>query len=189
MPPKIEPCIDQNADVKSTNVPDTSMDGVLDEIVYSDDTILSRTLKRKFTELEEITERLRARLFDVTGDADFDPDDQFENDLNTLPDEDDDLGINGNDDFDWLKMCREQEKSIDEIDLFTGKICDREMSVTDVKCVNGTPESSTENDDVLSEALITAVSITDTTEPNPLGPTVIHDAVKRVDDPLNEGND
>uniref|UniRef100_A0A1S4H5T4 Uncharacterized protein n=1 Tax=Anopheles gambiae TaxID=7165 RepID=A0A1S4H5T4_ANOGA len=54
-------------------------------------TSLSRALKRKFTELEEITERLKARLFDVTGDdeddddgdADADPDDEFERDLNT----------------------------------------------------------------------------------------------------------
>lgn len=48
-----------------------------------DDFALSRALKRKFTELEEITQRLRARLFDVTGDSD----DQFESDLNTVPDE------------------------------------------------------------------------------------------------------
>lgn len=48
-------------------------------------------LKRKFTELEEITERLRARLLDVTDetdDLDKDMDDEFESDLNTLPDED-----------------------------------------------------------------------------------------------------
>ncbi|KFB46460.1 hypothetical protein ZHAS_00014472 [Anopheles sinensis] len=50
-------------------------------------TSLSRALKRKFTELEEITERLKARLFDVTGDECLDPDDQFERDLNTEADE------------------------------------------------------------------------------------------------------
>lgn len=57
----------------------------------SDDgsTVLSRTLKRKFTELEEITQRLKARLFDVTGDENIDPDDEFENDLNTVVDEND----------------------------------------------------------------------------------------------------
>ncbi|XP_053677195.1 uncharacterized protein LOC128727321 [Anopheles nili] len=54
-------------------------------------TSLSRALKRKFTELEEITERLKARLFNVTGDDDgTDPDDQFERDLNTEADEEDD---------------------------------------------------------------------------------------------------
>lgn len=84
--------------------------------VAGDHTVLSRTLKRKFTELEEITQRLRARLFDVTGDMHTDPDDQFENDLNTLPYEDDDeeefklanendLGV---DDFDWSNICAMQ---------------------------------------------------------------------------------
>lgn len=48
---------------------------------------LSRALKRKFTELEEITQRLKARLFDVTGDENVDPDDEFERDLNTEADE------------------------------------------------------------------------------------------------------
>lgn len=52
-----------------------------------DDSALSRALKRKFTELEEITQRLRARLFDVTGGGTGDSDDQFESDLNTIPDE------------------------------------------------------------------------------------------------------
>lgn len=77
-----------------------------------DDSALSRALKRKFTELEEITQRLRARLFDVTGNMTIDPDDQFENDLNTIPDE-------GNDNFeesnmasemslDWLEHCHNQ---------------------------------------------------------------------------------
>ncbi|XP_053683720.1 C2 domain-containing protein 3 [Sabethes cyaneus] len=53
-------------------------------------TSLSRALKRKFTELEEITQRLKARLFDVTGDENVDPDDEFERDLNTEADEADD---------------------------------------------------------------------------------------------------
>lgn len=54
---------------------------------------LNRILKRKFTELEEITERLRARLLDVTDDSDEldkDMEDEFESDLNTQPDEDGD---------------------------------------------------------------------------------------------------
>lgn len=63
--------------------------------------LLSRTLKRKFDELDEITQRLRARLYDVTND---DPDEEFEKDLNTEVDEseesfsNDELG-----DFGWLK--------------------------------------------------------------------------------------
>lgn len=81
--------------------------------IAADHTVLSRTLKRKFSELEEITQRLRARLFDVTGDMHTDPDDQFENDLNTLPDEEDDedefklANENGTntDDYDWSNLC------------------------------------------------------------------------------------
>lgn len=46
-------------------------------------TSLSRVLKRKFTELHEITQRLRSRLLDVTKDDD----DEFERDLNTVSDE------------------------------------------------------------------------------------------------------
>lgn len=86
--------------------------------IAADNTVLSRTLKRKFTELEEITQRLRARLFDVTGDMHTDPDDQFESDLNTLPEEDDDedefklAHENGScaDDFDWSNMCAMQSQ-------------------------------------------------------------------------------
>lgn len=49
--------------------------------------LLSRALKRKFTELEEISQRLRSRLLDVNDlpielDDEFD---EFENDLNTVP--------------------------------------------------------------------------------------------------------
>lgn len=61
--------------------------------------LLSRTLKRKFSELDEITQRLKARLFDVTGNDNFDPDEEFERDLNTVVDEDmEDNSV----DFDWL---------------------------------------------------------------------------------------
>lgn len=74
-----------------------------------DDSALSRALKRKFTELEEITQRLRARLFDVTGNMTIDPDDQFENDLNTIPDEGDDNFEESNMasemSLDWLEHC------------------------------------------------------------------------------------
>lgn len=62
-------------------------------------TSLSRALKRKFTELDEITQRLRARLFDVTGDENIDPDDEFENDLNTEADENE---LNSDGEFEWL---------------------------------------------------------------------------------------
>ncbi|CAO1403724.1 unnamed protein product [Diamesa serratosioi] len=64
-------------------------------------TLLSRTLKRKFNELDEITQRLKARLFDVTGDEDYDPDDEFEKDLNTEVDDMDDEHFK-DEDFAWL---------------------------------------------------------------------------------------
>lgn len=68
--------------------------------------LLSRALKRKFTELDEITQRLRLRLSKVTNEADNDDDnndaecsnnnknndeltDEFERDINTLCVEDD----------------------------------------------------------------------------------------------------
>lgn len=55
--------------------------------------LLSRALKRKFIELDEITQRLRLRLSDVTRDeSDASNDelaDQFERDINTLCVEDD----------------------------------------------------------------------------------------------------
>ncbi|CRK98440.1 CLUMA_CG011797, isoform A [Clunio marinus] len=75
------------------------------DVGSSDDgsNLLSRTLKRKFTELDEITQRLKARLFDVTGDENFDPEDEFERDLNTAVDEmDEDEG--NQQDFAWLKQ-------------------------------------------------------------------------------------
>lgn len=66
------------------------------------DGVLSRTLKRKFTELDEITQRLKARLFDVTGDENFDPDEEFEKDLNTVISDEED-NIENKEDFAWLK--------------------------------------------------------------------------------------
>lgn len=55
--------------------------------------LLSRTLKRKFTELDEITRRLRLRLSNVTNDesdaSNDDLADEFERDINTLCVEDD----------------------------------------------------------------------------------------------------
>lgn len=65
---------------------------------------LGRALKRKFTELEEISQRLKARLFDITAEAeqeDFDPDDEFERDLNTVVESDDD-DVVSREDFGWL---------------------------------------------------------------------------------------
>lgn len=70
------------------------------------DSSLSRALKRKFTELEGISQRLKARLFDITSeDDDFDPDDEFERDLNTIAVEEGETAIGAETDtenFAWL---------------------------------------------------------------------------------------
>lgn len=102
--------------VRSQSPPADCLSLPMDE-EEADHSVLSRTLKRKFMELEDITQRLRARLFDVTGDADTDPDDQFESDLNTVPTEDDDfedLQQRGliSDNFDWIQMCRNQQPNL-----------------------------------------------------------------------------
>lgn len=69
----------------------------------SPSSVLSRTLKRKFTELEEITQRLKARLFDVTGDENFDPDEEFERELNTpVDDMEEEFDDAENCNFGWL---------------------------------------------------------------------------------------
>lgn len=95
-----------------SDIPPTShtmMPLTIDTNTESGSSMLSRTLKRKFTELEEITQRLKARLFDITGDENTDPDDEFEKDLNTHPDEDENIvkqresQANNNTDFDWLR--------------------------------------------------------------------------------------
>lgn len=80
---------------------------------------LNRMLKRKFTELEEITERLRARLLDVTDETDDidkdDMEDEFESDLNTQPNEEEDgddwsfvdENIESSDNtFSWSQLCK-----------------------------------------------------------------------------------
>lgn len=87
----------------STSLPvlNSSMNPLSIDVSAADENgpnLLSRTLKRKFTELDEITQRLKARLFDVTGDENFDPDEEFERDLNTAVDEMEDQN-----DFAWLK--------------------------------------------------------------------------------------
>lgn len=71
----------------------------------------SRALKRKFTELEEISQRLRARLHDVTGDANDDPDDEFEHDLNTHADEEEGVQQGGSSGaYAWLGLNEEEKR-------------------------------------------------------------------------------
>lgn len=113
------PIIDNEATGHSQNTDQISVDLTSNENRAIDDSALSRALKRKFTELEEITQRLRARLFDVTGNMSIDPDDQFEEDLNTIPNEDDDFeesNIASEMSLDWLEHCQNQVSSNDSTD-------------------------------------------------------------------------
>lgn len=62
------------------------------EVIDEPGELLNRALKRKFTELDEITQRLRLRLSKVTDESDASNDetaDEFEKDINTLCVEDD----------------------------------------------------------------------------------------------------
>lgn len=102
----------------------------------NDGTLLSRTLKRKFTELDEITERLRVRLLDVTGETN-DPDEEFERDLNTAVDDmdDDDQHFN-KEDFAWLKED-------DHADIFTNST--RNLQAEMNKILQSQPSTSTQS--------------------------------------------
>lgn len=90
----------------STSLPDASslLNPLSIDVDESGPNLLSRTLKRKFTELDEITQRLKARLFDVTSEESFDQDDEFERDLNTAVDDDMEEDTHTDQiDFAWLE--------------------------------------------------------------------------------------
>lgn len=76
--------------------------------------VLSRTLKRKFTELDEITQRLKARLFDVTGDENLEVDDEFERDLNTAVD-DEGENFDSKENFGWLAEGNDFQDQLNKI--------------------------------------------------------------------------
>lgn len=94
------------------------------DLCANPDMSLSRTLKRKFTELDEITERLRARLHDVTSEDINNSDDEFETYLNTGVDEVDeeleedcgDVVDAVKDDFNWLGNLSEMQREFLEMD-------------------------------------------------------------------------
>lgn len=85
----------------ASNKDEHSLDLDLDD---EQNSVLNLALKRKFTELDDITKRLKARLIDVTDEADFSNlEDDFDAELNTFPDEGD-----VDDDFDWLEAVTGQ---------------------------------------------------------------------------------
>lgn len=78
-------------DQSESNTSDDVANSPKEKVEETNET-LSRALKRKFIELDEITQRLRSRLSNVTNDDDaFNDDlaDEFEHDINTLCVEDD----------------------------------------------------------------------------------------------------
>lgn len=82
-----EPISDNATAASTSETPET-------ELLDEPGELLSRALKRKFTELDEITQRLRLRLSKVTNDDESDNSndeiaDEFERDINTLCVEDD----------------------------------------------------------------------------------------------------
>lgn len=81
---------------RSLNTSDDAIDG--------SPNIISRTLKRKFTELDEITQRLKARLFDVAID---DKEEEFERDLNTA--------VVDEENNDWLQNDKSAGNEFDEV--------------------------------------------------------------------------
>lgn len=138
------------------NFNDIAMDGGL----------LSRALKRKFTELEEISQRLRSRLLDVNDlpielDDEFD---EFENDLNTVPCDDDNLLTP--DSENWLEFCQsvtnegqcdtDHESKISEPGPSTQ--CNRKIIDTDLFKLNIQEIENDYTKEKISELLYSAVS-------------------------------
>lgn len=112
----------------------------LEDDPYSvDNIILSRTLKRKFTELEEISQRLKSRLLDVTADDNFDIDEEFENDLNTCPVEDD---IDSTDQFDWNRFsnleidCSGSETETGAVDFLANVLKHSVLNISNIDANN-----------------------------------------------------
>lgn len=122
----------QHRDVLDTDTEQVPMPML--DLSLGADLSLSRTLKRKFTELDEITQRLRARLHDVTSSELISSDDEFENYLNTSVDEVDvqdaeveaaakeeeresgDVVDAVKDDFNWLGNLTTMQRQFVEID-------------------------------------------------------------------------
>lgn len=98
---------------------------------------LSRALKRKFTELDEITQRLRLRLSKVVEDeSDASSDgfaDQFEKDVNTLSIEEDFDLVNFEKDAEKINLMQTSEPANDSDLLMTDS---KEKSEKDDKSIS-----------------------------------------------------
>lgn len=101
--------------------------------------MLSRALKRKFIELDEITQRLRLRLSDVTKDesdtSNDDLADEFERDINTLCVEDD---------YDMINLQTETVNFHSRPDIGIGLLQMQDESAA-ISTENDEPVASTSN--------------------------------------------
>lgn len=125
----LEPIPHQDVLANRLKSTDSSSNSVINQPLEENvgNVTLGRALKRKFTELEEITQRLRARLHDVTGNSEEDEevyDDEFERDLNTSVDEVDEEQVGM--DFDWLGNLTEDQRRTVELDV-SGRSSDDTM--------------------------------------------------------------
>lgn len=100
---------------------------------------LSRALKRKFTELDEITQRLRLRLSKVVeDDSDASSDglaDQFEKDLNTLSIEEDFDLVNfeeNEDNINVMQTIQTMEQQIVDSNLLMTDVVEKDDNCSDV---------------------------------------------------------
>ncbi|CAH1960455.1 unnamed protein product [Acanthoscelides obtectus] len=88
--------------------------------------LLSRALKRKFVELDEITQRLRLRLSKVTNESDSSNDEmaeEFENDINALCIEDDFDTINFEDEAQKIQNTIQAEKKVENSGDTSDNVC------------------------------------------------------------------
>lgn len=111
---------DEPADASTATVETALPEADSDPLIGINTDALDETIRRKFTELEDISKRLKLRLGDVTDLANFDDviddvmDAEFEQYLNTEPDEEE----QSDDDFDWsvtgekvgVEKCETTEK-------------------------------------------------------------------------------
>lgn len=138
----------------------------LNDIADNDQNVLSKTLERKFLELENITQRLRLRLFDVTGDADIDPDDQFESDLNTIPAEDDNyemLKEHGliNDNLDWIQSCQYYYDNQNQIDGMLQNCTSDNKATESIDTIDEILKMGDNSENILIEKLENSIIIND----------------------------
>lgn len=173
-----EPIIEQPPSVQNSN--DMGIDGGL----------LSRVLKRKFTELEEISQRLRSRLLDVNDlpielDDEFD---EFENDLNTVPY--DDSNLYEENEENWLEFCQfesENQSKEDTVSMPGPSTQNTRKTIdTDLFRLNIQEIESDYTKERISELLYSAVSRISTDDQSMQDKTSEHEQVTGISKALTK---